>query len=216
MILVAVGAGWSSFGIWICESYNFPFLVVQSWKLTMPLAGFQDYLWQSWLVLRGDSPLKATAQFSPICLSGIIAALLAGYLMSRVQPGYILLGSMVAFGASNVIAAVTPPDLTYWAASFIGVLIAPFGMDCSFPAANLAASDFMARDKQGVGASLVNTMINYSISIGIGIGSLVETHISHDQSLLDGYRGAHYVGIGLAGLGMLASFVLVRKVERLS
>ncbi|KAG7562922.1 hypothetical protein FFLO_01612 [Filobasidium floriforme] len=192
LILVAVGAGWSSFGIWIY------------------------YLWQSWLVLRGDSPLKATAQFSPICLSGIIAALLAGYLMSRVQPGYILLGSMVAFGASNVIAAVTPPDLTYWAASFIGVLIAPFGMDCSFPAANLAASDFMSRDKQGVGASLVNTMINYSISIGLGIGSLVETHISHNRSLLDGYRGAHYVGIGLAGLGMLASLVLVRKVDRLS
>lgn len=123
---------------------------------------------------------------------------------------------MIAFGISNVIAAVTPPHLTYWAASFIGILIAPFGMDCSFPAANLAASDFMARDKQGLGASLVNTMLNYSISIGLGIGSLVEVHISHNRSLLDGYRGAHYVGIGLAGLGVIASLFLVRKVEQLS
>ena len=183
-------------------------------KLTASLLHVPDYLWQSWAVLRDDTPLRATAQMSPIAVSGTAAALIAGYLMSRTKPGYILLGSMIAFCLSNVIACVTPPDLTYWAASFIGVSIAPFGMDCSFPAANLAASDFMPRDKQGLGASLVNTMINYSISIGLGMGSLAESLIRRNGSILEAYRGAHYVGIGLAALGVLLSLLLLRISDR--
>jgi hypothetical protein len=208
LILGAVGAGWSSFGIWICKSSLAANCRCPARTQLLPGS---VYLWQSWAVLRGDSPLEATAQMAPICLSGTAAALTAGYLMSRMKPGYILLGSMFAFCAGNVIASVTPPNLTYRAASFIGVLITPFGIDCSFPATNLAASDFMPRHQQGLGASLVNTMTNHSISMGLGLGALVERHLSKGGTqILVGYRGAHYVGISSAFLGMSISCLLIR------
>lgn len=168
------------------------------------------YVWQFWQILRGDSPLKATAQMLPVIFSGAFAALMTAYLISRIRPGFLLLGSMCAFATGNIIAAVTPPSLNYWAASFIAMLIMPIGMDCSFPAGNLVASASMPRHQQGLAASLVNTVLNYSISIGLGIAALVETRINRDGTqVLEGYRSAFYVGIGLATLGIGVSLVLV-------
>ena len=154
--------------------------------------------------------MKATAQMLPVIFSGAFAALMTAYLISRIRPGFLLLGSMFAFATGNIIAAVTPPSLNYWAASFIAMLIMPIGMDCSFPAGNLVASASMPRHQQGLAASLVNTVLNYSISIGLGIAGLVETQINKDGTqVLKGYRSAFYVGIGLATMGICIGLVLV-------
>lgn len=76
--------------------------------------------------------------------------------------------------------------------------------DMSFPAANLLLSNQMAKEHQGVSASLVNTVINYSISIALGIAGTVETHIDvGGTDLLKGYRAAWYLAIGLAGSGTI-------------
>lgn len=68
----------------------------------------------------------------------------------------------------------------------------------------------MPRDQQGLSASLVNTVINYSISIGLGIAGTVESNVAPEGSdVLKGYRSAWYCGIGLAGLGIGVSVVLL-------
>jgi predicted MFS family arabinose efflux permease len=84
----------------------------------------------------------------------------------------------------------------------------------SFPASNILLSDAMHKDHQGLAASLVNTVINYSISIGLGIAGTVEVYVNHGgKDVLRGYRGAQYTGVGLAGLG-LASSILFALSER--
>lgn len=66
----------------------------------------------------------------------------------------------------------------------------------------------MPKEHQGVAASLVNTIVNYSISIALGIAGTIEGHINDDgKDLLKGYRGAWYLGIGLAGSGILLSLL---------
>lgn len=51
--------------------------------------------------------------------------------------------------------------------------------------------------------SLVTTVINYSISIGLGIAGTVESRTNHGGAdLLKGYRSAWYDGIGLSGAGV--------------
>jgi hypothetical protein len=46
------------------------------------------------------------------------------------------------------------------------------------------------------------------MSMGLGFAGTVETHVNNNgQDLLRGYRGALYVSIGLAGLGMLISLL---------
>lgn len=63
-------------------------------------------------------------------------------------------------------------------------------------------SNAMPREHQGVAGSLVNTVVNYSISLGLGLAGTVERYVDPDGSnVLKGYRGASYMGVGLAGLG---------------
>lgn len=78
----------------------------------------------------------------------------------------------------------------------------------SFPAGTLLLSNAMPKEHQGVAASLVNTIVNYSISIALGIAGTIEGHINDGgRDLLKGYRGAWYLGIGLAGSGILLSLL---------
>jgi hypothetical protein len=71
---------------------------------------------------------------------------------------------------------------------------------------------------QGIAASVMNTVVNYSISIGLGIAGTVESRVNRDgQDPFAGIRGAQYVGIGLAGLGVLVSiiYIVVSTAKRL-
>lgn len=67
-------------------------------------------------------------------------------------------------------------------------------------------SNATPREHQGVAASLMNTVVNYSISIGLGLAGTAESQInSSGLDVLEGYRAAFYVGIGLATLGWVVS-----------
>lgn len=75
-------------------------------------------------------------------------------------------------------------------------------MDISFPASATILSDAVPARDQGVSASLVNTVINYSIAIGLGIAGTVEAQVNYDgNQVLEGYRAALYTSVGLASVG---------------
>lgn len=78
----------------------------------------------------------------------------------------------------------------------------------SFPSGTLILSNSMPRHHQGLAASLVTTTVNYSISIGLGLAGTVESNVNDGgRDTLHGYRGALYLGTGLAGLGLVTSVV---------
>jgi len=84
----------------------------------------------------------------------------------------------------------------------------------SFPSATVILSNSMPREHQGVAASLVNTVVNYSISMGLGIAGIVQVKVNPSltptpEQLLAGFRGAWYTGIILGGLGVAISIIFV-------
>lgn len=80
----------------------------------------------------------------------------------------------------------------------------------SFPSGVIVLSNHMPPEKQGIAASLVNTVVNYSISIGLGMAGTVESHVNNGgKDVLLGYRGAWYLGIGLDGLGIMMAVLLI-------
>ncbi|KAI9682575.1 MAG: hypothetical protein M1822_006873 [Bathelium mastoideum] len=186
-VLVCIACGWGSFGIWVF------------------------YIFQFFEHIRGASPLLATAWLSPVAMTGALASLTTAYLLGRAQPATIMVIAMTAFTVGSIIIATAPADQTYWGQSFVVSLVIPFGMDMSFPAASLIISNAVPREKQGVGMSLVNTVVNYSISIALGIAGTVEMQVTKGDvgpgAALRGYRSAWYFGIGLAGLGLCFSVV---------
>ncbi|KAK3673073.1 multidrug-resistance type transporter aminotriazole resistance [Recurvomyces mirabilis] len=190
-VLSCMACGWGSFGIWVYE------------------------LWTILFVLRGSSPLLASAYLSPLVLSGAIAAVATGFLLSHLRPAYLMVIAMSAFLTGNLLIATVPPHQIYWAQFFVTSIIACWGMDMSFPAATIYLSNTIEKSKQGVAASLVNTIVNYSISIALGFAGTVEAHVNHggqtDRDKLDGYRGALYMGTGLSGMGLAISIVFLAK-----
>ncbi|KAI0480634.1 major facilitator superfamily transporter [Xylariaceae sp. FL0804] len=194
LVLAAVFCGWGCFSIYIY------------------------YIWSFYEVLRGATPLLATAWHSPILVSGVAAALTFGLVVHRVGPAVVMALALLAFAAGSALIATAPIAQTYWSQTFLCNLVITWGMDLSFPAATLMLSDLVAAEHQGIAASLVTTVVNYSGALALGVAGTVAAHAQGEgqtpEDVLRGYRGAWYVGIGLAVCGLVFSLVFVWRFSK--
>ncbi|KAF6809475.1 major facilitator superfamily transporter [Colletotrichum musicola] len=195
-VLAAVVCGWATFGVWTL------------------------YLVQILQEIRTLSPLMTCAWFSPVVVTGGLAAVITGKLLGplKVRPPIVMTMALVAFTVGIILTATAPENQIYWAQIFVSMLIMPFGMDMSFPAATLILSDAVAREHQGIGASLVNTVVNYGIALGVGFAGTVEVNIARGATSTEdrfkGFRAAMYMGIGLAALGLCVSLSFLTREWR--
>ena len=87
--------------------------------------------------------------------------------------------------------------------------------DMSYPAASLIVSNALPESRQGVGASMINAVVNLSVSFGLGVAGTVQSRvIAHGNgsasALLRAQRSAHWVGVALAGFGVAVTVLFVR------
>lgn len=101
--MACVALGWSSFGIWIY------------------------YTFQLMETLRGVTALDTAVQFIPEAISGMVAAVTTGYILSRVRLTYLVVFSLFAFTAGCVLSATAPVRQTYWANIFVSMVVMPWG-----------------------------------------------------------------------------------------
>jgi len=86
--------------------------------------------------------------------------------------------------------------------------------DFIYTAAQIIATNSVRRHEQGVAGSLISLLLLYSASLGLGFAGTVETQTNEDgENAIRGYRGALYLGIGLA-LAALALDVLFVRVPK--
>ncbi|KAL4993139.1 hypothetical protein BDV10DRAFT_190253 [Aspergillus recurvatus] len=126
---------------------------------------------------RRDAPPRFGDVHTP-GISSLIAAFATGYLMSRIRPAWIMCMSLSAFTLGTVLIAIAPVHQTYWALTFVSLVVIPWGMDMSFPAATLMLSNAVKNEHQGLAASLVTTVVNYSISLSLGFAGTIESQIT--------------------------------------
>lgn len=185
IVLATMALAWSSFGI-----------------LTFYLINFLTRL-------RGESVLITAAQYTPVPFAGFAASYLNSILLGRgVSPPDILAFSCIWFVIGNVLLATLPIRQSFWRQVFWINVLAPIGIDLSFPAATLAMSQLVPPERQGVAASLISTVVYYSQSIGLGIAGTVQAYVTSD-----GYRGASCTGIGLSSCGLLVALWPVLRVR---
>ena len=186
MVLLALFLGWGSFGIF--SFYYFAFL----------------------LNIRKYNVLWAGGTYFMFAIWGMIAALVVGFTIRRSTAPIILFLSMLAFTAGNVMFAVTPVHETYFRMNLGTMIVLSFGMDMSFPASSIMLSDFLPMQYQGMAGSLAYTMVNYSMSLCLGMATTVEKQVNDSgKNLLKGYRGAEYLSVGLAGLGIVVALIFM-------
>ncbi|PNY28530.1 Drug resistance protein [Tolypocladium capitatum] len=192
-VLAAMVCGWATFGIWTL------------------------YLVQMLEDIRHLSPLLTTAWFCPVAVAGAAAAVVTGKLLGPMQarPPVVMTLALLAFTTGAILTTLAPTDQLYWGQIFVSMLVMPFGMDMSFPAATLIVSNAVAKENQGVGASLVNTVVNYGIALGVGFAGTVEVHVhGHGvttEDRLAGFRGALFMGVGLASLGLVVCLAFLAR-----
>ncbi|KAF2447319.1 putative MFS multidrug transporter [Karstenula rhodostoma CBS 690.94] len=187
-ILLITGLGWASFGIWFY------------------------YMFQFLQHIRGLSSLISITQFTPGAIRGMIAPLFVAWSVGKVPTPWLSVISSSAFCLGTLLLATAPVEQTYWFNVFWSFTIMAFGMDISFPASTIFLSDSVSIENQGISASLVNTVINYSIAIGLGIAGTVESQVVKGTSMearLQGYRSAEWTSVGLAGLGICVALLMV-------
>lgn len=195
VILTCVCFGWASFGIW----------------------SFYSVRW--WVELRGATLLSVVAMALPCGIGGCVAAVLSIVILRKFGPHWVMLFAMLAFTTGSVLIATQPRYQLYWKQTFPSWAIMPGGMDSSFPAASLIIAASLPPHRQGVASSLVNTLVNYSVALGLGIAGTVETHTNNGGTdLYNGYTSSLFLGTGLAGLGaviasanVIASLIVARR-----
>lgn len=79
-------------------------------------------------LLEGDSILLTAAKNIPAAISGVCAAIVTGFLVSRIQPGFIMLIAMTAFCVGTILLATNPVGRSYWAQILPAALIVTWGM----------------------------------------------------------------------------------------
>lgn len=113
--------------------------------------------------------------------------------------------------------ATCPPHGSYWTHPFFALCFVSFGPDFLFTAAQIISSNTVKPSQQGVAGSLVGTALNFGLAWGASLGGVVEAHTNDNGGeVLDGLRGAFYLGIGccVAGIVLVLVFVRVPKDEK--
>ncbi|EDK35987.2 hypothetical protein PGUG_00085 [Meyerozyma guilliermondii ATCC 6260] len=195
-VLICVACGFGTFGILIYFYFNFL------------------------LSLRGDSPILAAVKFTPAIVSGLLAAAFTGFMLSKgVTTQVLMVIGLLAFVISAAMLSVVDVHDSYWASCFITFIIAPFGVDVCFPAATLLLSDVVPHEWQGISASLVATVVNYSISLALGVAGtavLKQAPGTDFNAEVKATKTAAYVGCALSAVGSLVAIygVIVDHFKR--
>ncbi|KAH8881482.1 hypothetical protein GQ53DRAFT_754311 [Thozetella sp. PMI_491] len=213
LALACVFAGWSSHGIWVY--YLFIFLEH----------------------LRRHSALLTSFEMCPVAVTGVFFAFSTVWMLQRIPVSWVMFMAMFFFVLGSLLIAVTPLNQIYWGTTFVSIALMPGAMNLSFPAATILLSSALPKEKQGIAASLVATMVNYSISCGLGLaGSLHKSTLmratanagftgpapplsqSNDELVairLVGLRAAYWFSVALGGVGLcIATLFILLSVKR--
>ncbi|KAH8669151.1 putative transporter [Xylariales sp. PMI_506] len=181
-VLATMALAWASFGVLVLYLVNF---ITQ---------------------LRDETILSTAAQFTPVPFAGFAASYLNSVLLSHgISPIDILAFSCIWFIVGNTLSATMPVHQSFWRQVFWVNVLAPLGIDLSFPSATLTISRLVPPERQGVAASLIATVVYYSQSIGLGMAGTVQACVAHGN-VLKGYRGAFYTGIGFSTLSLTEGY----------
>ncbi|KAK9851579.1 MFS general substrate transporter [Penicillium brevicompactum] len=187
-------AGWSTFGIWLF------------------------YVIRICLNIGGQTPIQLAAWLSPILITGIATALVVGKIINKAPASSIMLFAMLCYFLTSLLMALRPVHSTYWTYFFFATIIATFAMDSSLPAATIIFASAVPRQYQGMGSSVIMTIVVYSISLGLGFAGTIELQINNggrtEADLLHGYRGTLWFSVGLTALGTILALVFLLKDTR--
>jgi MFS family permease len=182
--------------------------------------GFQFIATLYMQALRGWSPLETGLAIFP---GGLLVAVLApriAPLVARFGIRRLITAGLASAGIGFALFLPIGLDSGYLAAMLPTFVFAGFGFALAYGPLNIAATNGIAAEEQGLASGLVNTSFQFGGALVLAIATAVNNAANgaggSPQTLLDGFQAAIVVSVIAAGLGAAVTAVPLRPRVRLA
>jgi MFS family permease len=165
--------------------------------------------------LRGWSPLETGLAIFP---GGFLVAVLAPRIAPLVMRYGIRRLITIGLASTGIGYALFLPialDSSYFLAMFPTFVFAGLGFALAYGPLNIAATNGVAAEEQGLASGLVSTSFQFGGALVLAVVTAVNNAATgvdgSQQALLDGFQAAIVVSVIAAGLGVAATAVRVRS-----
>jgi EmrB/QacA subfamily drug resistance transporter len=171
--------------------------------------------------VRGFSPIQTGLAFVPMALSVVVGANLAGRGTARFGAGPLLALGMAFVCIGMLLLGRAPVGGSFGIDVLPAELITALGIGLAFVPVTIAAMAGSAPQEAGLASGLVNTSRQIGGSLGLAILATIAVartshllgHSALKPALTSGFHHAFVVGAAFAGLGAIASAVLIPRVR---
>ena len=164
----------------------------------------------------GYSAVQAGAAFLPMTVLIILVAPIAGKTSDRIGSRGLMTAGMLLLVAQLVWFSQLSADATFWEL-LPALLIGGVGMACTMTPSAAAATRSVPVEKAGVGSAVLNSARQVGGTMGIALMGAIVANETGGRPTVDtfmaGFERALLVAAGIALLGALVAYVLVRPHE---
>jgi EmrB/QacA subfamily drug resistance transporter len=164
----------------------------------------------------GYSAVQTGAAFLPMTILIILVAPIAGRTSDRIGSRSLLTVGMVLVAGQLLYFSRLGVDSSFWNL-LPGFLVGGVGMALTMTPSAAAATRSVPVDKAGVGSAVLNASRQVGGSLGIALmGAIIAAEangVTSPEAFVDGFQSALLVAAGIAALGAVVAFTLVRPHE---
>jgi EmrB/QacA subfamily drug resistance transporter len=163
----------------------------------------------------GYDAIKAGLSYLPLAVSIILAAGIASQLVTRVGFKPVLAAGMALIAGGLIWFSQISVHGSFLADILGPSLLAAVGLGFAFVPVTIAAVAGVSDHEQGLASGMINTAQQVGGALGLAVLAAISTSVigsSHDAAVLTrGFHSAFLAGAGIALLGLLATFSLIRN-----
>ena len=164
----------------------------------------------------GYSAVQAGAAFLPMTILIILIAPIAGRTSDRIGSRGLMTAGMILIAVQLLYFSRLGLDASFWNL-LPAFLVGGVGMSLTMTPSAAAATRSVSVDKAGVGSAVLNASRQVGGSLGIAlIGAIMALEAGGERTpaaFVDGLQTALLVAAGIAALGAVVAFALVRPHE---
>ena len=170
----------------------------------------------------GFSAMRAGVAYLAVAGTAIFTSAIAAQLVTRIGVKPVLLIGMTSLTAGLVYFTQVSVGGSYLGDLLPGFLLTAVGIGFAFVPISIAALAGVQAAEAGLASGLINTSQQIGGALGIAALSTIATSRTDDAlasgstraaALVDGFHGAFAAGAIIAGLGIVATLVLIRRDE---
>ena len=164
----------------------------------------------------GYSPVQTGAAFLPMTILIILVAPIAGRASDRIGSRGLMTAGMILIAVQLVMFSRLSDDASFWDL-FPAFIIGGIGMSLTMTPSAAAATRSVSVDKAGVGSAVLNSARQIGGTMGIALmGAIMAEEAGGEQTpeaFMRGFESALLVAAGIAVVGAIVAFTLVRPHE---